>query len=266
MARIISPHNNTTQYQASPITVPLVLHRVVKTSSNVFEDIDLKTFNSIVSHIAKGWVTFEDIACQRTGLSRNWLLTFDDGHSSDYEIVFPTLQDAGIKAVFYLITGRVGFPGYLSWEQVREMRRHGMEFGSHGLNHSKMTSLNKVQALNELTRSRLDIEDHLGEAVTTFAFPYGDYNTDLIRLTASAGYAACCISDHGTVKLSAQLIPRNSINSAMRWPEILRTLEPSPFVCFRWTIEDWLKKRVKRLLSDGAYQFLRSLVSTGPSQ
>jgi peptidoglycan/xylan/chitin deacetylase (PgdA/CDA1 family) len=266
MARIISPHNNTTQYQTSSITVPLVLHRVAKSSSNVFEDINVKIFNSIVRHIAKGWVTFEDTASYPTGLSRNWLLTFDDGNSSDYEIVFPALKDAGIKAVFFLITGKVGLPGYLSWEQVREMRRHGMEFGSHGLNHSKMTSLNKAQALDELTSSRQDIEDHLGEAVTTFSFPYGDYGVDLIELTVSAGYTACCTSDHGTVKLPAQLIPRNSINSAMRWPAILRTLEPSPFVCLRWTVEDWSKKRAKRLLSGDGYQYLRALVSKGPSQ
>ncbi len=248
-------------YQPSPLTVPLVLHRVVRSSPSVFEDIDEKTFISIVRHIAEGWVVFEDSIGHRAGLSRNWLLTFDDGHSSDYEIVFPTLQDAGIKAVFFLITGRVGSPGYLSWEQVREMRRHGMEFGSHGLTHAKMTALNKRQALDELTRSRREIEDRLGEAVTTFSFPYGYYDADLIKLTASAGYAACCISDHGTVKLPAQVIPRNSINSAMRWSAIIHTLEPSLFVYLRWTIEDWTKKRVKRVLSEGAYQSLRRLVS-----
>ena len=261
MARIISPLGNMDQYQPSPITVPLVLHRVVKSSPNVFEDIDEKTFLSIVGHIREGWVVFGEGVGYRAGISRNWLLTFDDGYSSDYEIVFPALRDAGMRAVFFLITERVGSPGHLSWEQVREMCRHGMEFGSHGLTHAKMTTLDKRQALEELTCSRQTIEDHLGQAVTAFSFPYGYYDADLIKLAASAGYTACCTSDHGTVKLPIHSIPRNSINSAMRWPAVLRTLEPSPFVCLRWMMEDGTKKHVKRVLSDVTYQSFRRLVS-----
>lgn len=253
------------QYQPSPITIPLVLHRVVKSSPQVFEDIDEKTFLSIVRHIAEGWVVFGEGVGYRAGISRNWLLTFDDGYSSDYEIVFPTLQDAGIRAVFFLITGRVGSPGYLSWEQVREMRRHGMEFGSHGLTHAKMTALDKRQAMDELTRSRQEIEHHLGEEVTVFSFPYGYYDANLIKLALGAGYTTCCISDHGTVKFPKQVIPRNSINSAMHWSAILRTLEPSPFVYLNWIMEDWTKKYIKRVLGDEAYKSLRRVLRKGKS-
>lgn len=253
------------QSRLLPITVPLVLHRVVKSSPQVFEDIDEETFLAIVRHVREGWVSFEYNAGHRAGISRNWLLTFDDGYSSDYEIVFPTLRDAGMRAVFFLITERVGSPGHVSWEHVREMRRHGMEFGSHGLTHAKMTTLDKRQALDELTCSRQTIEDHLGEAVTAFSFPYGYYDADLIKLAASAGYTACCISDHGTVKLPAEIIPRNSINSSMRWPAVLRTLEPSPFDHLNWVIEDCTKKYAKRVLGDEAYQSLRRLVSRNQS-
>ena len=245
------------QSQSSPITVPLVLHRVVKSSPNAFEDIDEKTFISIVRHVAEGWAVFDDSVGHRAGLSRNWLLTFDDGHSSDYEIVFPALQDAGIRAVFFLITGRVGAPGYLSWEQVREMRRHGMEFGSHGATHAKMTALARNEAWEELTRSRRDIEDRMGEPTRVFSFPYGHYNAEIMRLAIESGYTACCISDHGTVKLPAQVIPRNSINGVMGWPTILRTLDPSPLVRLGWAMEDWTKRNVKRMAGDGFYKILR---------
>jgi peptidoglycan/xylan/chitin deacetylase (PgdA/CDA1 family) len=135
-----------------------------------------------------------------------------------------------------------------------------MEFGSHGATHASMIALDREQALNELTRSRLHIEDHLGEAVTAFSFPYGYYNSNLIKLTATAGYTACCLSDHGTVRLPARVIPRNSINSAMRWPAILKTLEPSPLVHASWIVEDWTKKLVKRVLSDRTYQSLRGAI------
>lgn len=248
---------NPCRLQRDVGTIPLVLHRVVRGASDVFEDVAEETLASIVHFIANGWITFDSGAGLRLTDSWNWLLTFDDGYSSDFEVAFPVLQNAGVKAVFFLITEKVGTSGHLSWAQVREMRRYGMEFGSHGLTHSRMTMLACRDARKELTRSRLDIEDRLGEQIRVFSFPYGYYSAALVQLALEAGYSSCCTSDHGTVKLPARVIPRNSINKAMRWPAILRTLDPSPLVRLGWTVEDWSKKNIKRVAGDRTYRALR---------
>lgn len=260
MTRFVGSHRNEEQYHTAAITVPLVLHRVVKGSPFAFEDVNEETLRRITRHIAKDWTVLGDSAVHRAGHPRNWLLTFDDGYSSDYEIVFPTLQEMGMRAVFFIIANRIGSPGYLTWGQVREMQKHGMEFGSHGLAHVRMSGIDRRQAYDEFVGSRQKIEDQIGEPVAAFAFPYGDYDDDLIKLSVSAGYSTCCMSDHGTAMLPSQVIPRNSINGAMGWPAILSTLEPSFFTRLRWMAEDWTKKRAKRVLSDQHYQSLRKLI------
>lgn len=261
MDKTLKTHASSGQHLQTTDTIPLVLHRVVKRAPCLFEDIDTLMLDRIIDFIADRWVTFECCPQNHSTNSRQWLLSFDDGNASDFEIVFPALQKAGARAVFFIIVKNVGAAGHLSWEQVREMRRYGMEFGSHGLTHTKLTTLEEKEAWRELFQSRQVIEDQLGEPVHAFSFPYGYYNSRLIQLAQAAGYTACCVSDHGTVKLPARIIPRNSINGAMHWDAIHRTLDPSFPVRVRWTLEDWVKKNAKWALGDVLYRRLRNALA-----
>lgn len=261
MTRHFRSRRDVTPHEVRALTIPIVLHRVVNGPQSAFEDIQHDTFLSIARHISGHSVTIEQHTSSRVGDLRRWLLTFDDGHASDYEIVFPALESADLRAVFFLITSRIGTPGYLSWNQAREMHKHGMEFGSHSMTHVRMSTLNNADAQKELLQSRLEIEDKLGCAVCAFAFPYGTFSANLIQLTLDAGYKACCTSDHGIVELPAPVIPRNSINGAMRWPAILRTLEPSLRVRIAWAMEDWLKCGVRQIIGDRAYRTTRGLIA-----
>ena len=48
-------------------------------------------------------------------------LTFDDGNASDFEIALPALLRRGMRAAFFLCSGRLDQPGFLSRKQVREL-------------------------------------------------------------------------------------------------------------------------------------------------
>jgi len=63
------------------------------------------------------------------------ILTFDDGYDDNYTSAYPILRRYGLQGTFFIITGLVGRPGYLTWEQAREMRRGGMSLESHTCNH-----------------------------------------------------------------------------------------------------------------------------------
>jgi len=75
------------------------------------------------------------------------LLTFDDGRSSVYRVAAPLLERRGMRAVVFLVPGRVpshapgtGDPGGLmSWEEVEALARGGLfEFQSHTLLHARV--------------------------------------------------------------------------------------------------------------------------------
>ncbi len=53
------------------------------------------------------------------------LLTFDDGYPSAWKKADPVLARYGWSAVMYVPTGYVGHPGFLSWEELRQMRSSG---------------------------------------------------------------------------------------------------------------------------------------------
>lgn len=61
----------------------------------------------------------------------------------------------------------------LTWDQVREMQRFGVTFGSHTVTHPVVAQLAPADLPQELLQSRLILEQRLGAPVKDFAFPFG---------------------------------------------------------------------------------------------
>lgn len=81
----------------------------------------------------------------------------------------------------------------LSWDQVREMRRNGIEFGGHTMNHPILTRVPLEKAKEEIVGSKARVEQELGEKILGFAYPNGltgDFNAEIERTVAEAGYGA----------------------------------------------------------------------------
>lgn len=107
------------------------------------------------------------------------VLTFDDGFRDFYLDAFPIMNRFGFSATMFLPTAYIGkspreFKGTecLTWNEVRELQTAGIQFGSHTMTHSQLTSLTLRDIDNELRSSKRMIEDELGEPVTSFAYPY----------------------------------------------------------------------------------------------
>src|SRR5258705_10567003 len=65
-------------------------------------------------------------------------LSFDDGWKSVYENAFPLLEQAGIKATHYIVSGYLDdsqFPLYMNTRDIRELNRMGHEIGCHTSSH-----------------------------------------------------------------------------------------------------------------------------------
>ena len=89
----------------------------------------------------------------------------------------------------------------LSWDEVREMARGGVRFGSHTVTHPILSRVDGERAKRELVESKARIEDELKSAVTGFAYPNGtraDYTPETKELLRDAGYAYAVTTIAGT--------------------------------------------------------------------
>lgn len=81
----------------------------------------------------------------------------------------------------------------ISWDQAREMRQNGIEFGGHTMSHPILTRVPLEQAREEIFGSKARVEKELGQEAVGFAYPNGlenDYNADIQRAAEEAGCGA----------------------------------------------------------------------------
>jgi len=148
-----------------------------RTSPRVFEEHMKLLFENGYSAIALN----ELPAVMRNGkaASQSVIITFDDGYRDFLTHAFPILERYGLKATVFLVTGMMGsrsskFNGidFLDWEDIRGLRKRGVSFGSHTVNHLILKSLQFKEMETEIVDSKREIESRLGEPVEVFSYPY----------------------------------------------------------------------------------------------
>jgi peptidoglycan/xylan/chitin deacetylase (PgdA/CDA1 family) len=157
------------------------------------------------------------------------VITFDDGYGNFYRNAFPVLNRYGFSATVFLPTAYIGeipvkFKGKecLTWNEVRELNRHGIGFGSHTVTHPQLHDLTPANVRQEIVGSKQVIEDRLGQAVDSFAYPYAFPQTDIefqkiLRDTlGAAGYRTGVCTTVGRANRRSQplFMERLPVNSA----------------------------------------------------
>jgi peptidoglycan/xylan/chitin deacetylase (PgdA/CDA1 family) len=117
----------------------------------------------------------------------------------------------------------------MTWDDVRTLRRRGMGIGSHTDSHRVLLTLPPEPLAAELAGSRAALEAHLGEPVTTIAYPVGRSVAEVVPVraaVAAAGYELGFTTRAGVNRLRADDDPfdllRLSVDRGLPEP-LLRT-------------------------------------------
>ena len=133
-------------------------------------------------------------------------VTFDDGDDSNYYKAFPVLKEFGYKAEFFVTSGFIGKPGYVSPDQLREMAET-MSIQSHGHTHRFLSDLPESECIDELAKSKSILEEATGKSVTGLSLPGGRGNANVSKEAISHGFNYICNS-----KMASNTVPTQNIH------------------------------------------------------
>jgi peptidoglycan/xylan/chitin deacetylase (PgdA/CDA1 family) len=135
---------------------------------------------------------------QRRNEGKALAVTFDDGNEDNYTFAFPVLRKYGFPATIFLIYSKVGTPGFLTWDEIREMAASGLiAFGSHSIHHIPLTHLGGQELQDEVAGSKRLLEEKLGKKVDLFAYPVGNFDARTRAAVRDAGYLAAAATNPG---------------------------------------------------------------------
>lgn len=127
----------------------------------------------------------------------SFVITMDDGWEGVYKHAWPILREHRFPFTIYLYKKYVNIGGRsLSWAQIKEMMDSGLcTVGSHSVSHDSMTSRKgrndedyAAYLDTELKESKVFLEQNLNIPMTSFAYPYGNYNVQIRDMGIAAGY------------------------------------------------------------------------------
>lgn len=115
--------------------------------------------------------------------------TFDDGGASAL-LAADALERRGWRGHFFVTTGRIDTPGFLTSDGVRELAARGHVVGSHSHGHpTYMGRLSRAEIDREWGDSRDRLADLLGARPAAASLPGGYLSQAVIDGAAAAGYA-----------------------------------------------------------------------------
>jgi len=94
------------------------------------------------------------------------------------------------------------YPRALSWNQMKEMLRSGVDFGAHTHKHRSLSVLDNNDLAVEISKPKKVLEENLGREIFSFAFPYGkaeNLNKHALEVIKSSGYKIALTMTQGLV-------------------------------------------------------------------
>ena len=147
---------------------------------------------------------------------RTIALTIDDAFLSVYDRAWPLLKKAGLPFTLFVATDVLDAkrPGYMSWEQLRDLTAAGVTIGSQTGSHPHLPTLQQDRLEKEFVRSNKQFRAELGFAPDLLAYPFGEFGSREKKVARAIGFIAA-FGQHSGIAHSAEDIfglPRFAMN------------------------------------------------------
>lgn len=120
--------------------------------------------------------------------SHAYMITFDDGGSSAYEVIANMLEQYGWHGHFLIATNYIDKNGFLKKEQIIDLDRRGHVIGSHSDSHPEfITKMSFKDIKNEWERSIYILESILNKKVNVASIPRGHISKNVVVSAYDAG-------------------------------------------------------------------------------
>ena len=159
-----------------------------------------------VSELWERWDTLPD---------KSVAITFDDGYADNLHNALPLLEKYDAKATIYMVvdrhdrdwstakkahhdSGELAREPKLSDDELQRLIASGrIEIGSHTLTHINLRTTPIDDKRRELAEARRLLQAQSGQAVTSFAYPFGIYGDEDVALAREVGHVTAVTTVDG---------------------------------------------------------------------
>jgi peptidoglycan/xylan/chitin deacetylase (PgdA/CDA1 family) len=172
--------------------------------------------------LARGWrpLKLAEYLSGAPPAARSFLVTFDDGYRSVYDLALPILSELNVPATVFLCAGLLG--GVSEWmpdlpdeplvtgEQARELRAAGLDIGLHGMDHTTLARQSEAELFRQTVQAADLLAAAIGEKPAAFAYPCGVHDARARAAVEAAGMRVAFATHYGGGRYA---VPRVDVNS-----------------------------------------------------
>lgn len=221
----IVSHDSHSDAVAKEVPV-LMYHYLLKKEENTFTNNDIflnvENFQHQMDYLYNNQFTTINVSQLEQWLlgnielpKKSVCLTFDDGYLSSYIYAYPILKKYSFKATQFLITSYVQdysvkfnpkIQQTLSWEDIIKTK-DVFEYSNHTHNLHKLDCNQSYLIAKPLDYVKKDLIKNIALTRSPyFAYPYGQYNNDILKLLPETGIRMAFTVHKGSVKKGDSLL------------------------------------------------------------
>ena len=208
------------------MNIPILMYHSI--ADNHDKSVSINSFEMQMKLMKKmGYQTINFSGLNKNVTKKNFLITFDDGYENLITNALPILKKLGFSATCFIVTNMLN--KYNVWDENRgdykkmklmnidhvyEWVSNGFEIGSHTKDHLDLTSLNINKKKEQIIDSKNFIKEVLGINLASFAYPFGSFNDETIKIVKQYYDFAVTTkpSKYNPNKFDNMKLPRISIN------------------------------------------------------
>jgi len=128
------------------------------------------------------------------------IITFDDGYKDLKQYALPLLKKEGFPFSIFINSEAIDkkYNSQMSWQDLRETLTYGGEIFNHSVSHTHMVrrlpseskSQWQTRMTHEIEFAQQRLEKEVGSTQKVFAYPYGEFDFDVMNIIRKLGYTA----------------------------------------------------------------------------